>query len=282
MIRYKLLWYFLMGVSLAMLLLYCVLWWQKYQHMTTITFLNVGSGDAILISQGMNQVLIDSGRNGNDVLAQLGRQIPFWDRTIEVLIATHPDADHIGGFASVIEAYSIPFFLFTGSESDTETSLLLQQMLEKYHVQKKKVFRGTTIRFPVGGELVVEYPLTELPAIIPETNMGSIVSRFVFRETDILLTGDLAREETVLPDIASADILKIAHHGSKYSTSDIFLERVRPYEAIISVGKNNYGHPSPDVIERLIRHNILIRRTDLMGSIRYRCTEAIGGCVIDE
>lgn len=255
-------------------------WWQSYQETTAVTFLSVGEGDAILISQGANQILIDGGRSGKNLLSRVGRQMPFWDRMVEIVIATHPDADHIGGFPELLSAYDVGVFLYTGAESDTAISALLRQSLETHHTRVLKIFRGGNIRLPYGGELAIEYPLAPLPAEMKETNAGSIVSRFTFGATQILLTADLPSEETVLPDIRPADILKVSHHGSKYSTSAAFLDLVQPKAAVISVGKNSYGHPSPDVLARLAERGIVVRRTDTEGDIRYRCTRELARCVL--
>lgn len=267
-------------VLLAVFLAVFIFWWRVYQTATTVTFFNVGEGDAIFISQGSNQILIDGGRSGRELLARVGRQMPFWDRTVETIIATHPDADHIGGFAALLPAYDARTFLYTGAESDTETFQLLKKALAGRGVKMSQIFRGGHIRLPYGGELAIEYPMTPLPAAMRETNTGSIVSRFTYGATEILLTGDLPSEETVLPDIRPADILKVAHHGSRYSTSDAFLDILRPQEAVISVGKNSYGHPSPDVLERLKERGIAIRRTDIDGDVSYNCTLELAHCVL--
>lgn len=267
------------GFVLVILFAGFLSWWQAYQETMTVTFLNVGEGDAILIAQGSNQVLIDGGRSGKDLLARLGRQMPFWDRTVEIIIATHPDADHIGGFSTLLKSYRVPLFLYTGAESDTETFRVFKQSLLTYRTEIGTVFRGGRIQFPYGGELVAKYPLTPLPTEMKETNAGSIVLSLTFGETEMLFTGDLPNEEQVLPDISPADILKVAHHGSKYSTSAAFLDLVQPKESVISVGKNSYGHPSPDVLGRLRERGILIRRTDTDGDVEYRCTAKRGGCL---
>lgn len=258
-----------------------IFWLEKYQRETTVTFLSVGEGDAILISQGSNQVLIDGGRTSKELLARLGRHLPFWDRNIETVIATHPDADHIGGFAGLFFAYHVKQFLYTGAESKTQDFMLLQKALSENNLPPLKIFRGGSIKFPQGGELSIEYPLTPLAADTAETktNDGSIMARFTYGDMRMLFTGDLPNEESVLPDLNPADILKVAHHGSRYSTSSIFLDQIRPKEAIISVGKNMYGHPSPDVLQRLKDHNAIIRRTDTDGDISYRCTQELSRCV---
>lgn len=249
------------------------------QKNTEVVFLNVGEGDAILFSQGSNQILIDSGRNGKDLLARLGRHIPFWDRTIETIIATHPDADHIGGFASLLGAYHVKQFLYTGAESTTDTYTLLKKALVNNRVDIEKVFRGSTLALPDGGTLSIEYPETTLPTETAEANKGSIVARFTYGATQMLFTGDLPSEETVLTSEQPVDVLKVAHHGSRYSTSTQFLDEINPKEAVISVGKNMYGHPSPDTLKRLQEHNVIIHRTDTDGDVSYECTQALGKCV---
>lgn len=266
-------------VLIAVLLTWSIFWLRSYRETTEVVFLNVGEGDAILISQGSNQVLIDGGRSGKELLARVGRHIPFWDRTIETVIATHPDADHIGGFPALLSSYRVRNLLYTGAESDTETFSLVWKALENNRVRVSKIFRGGSVRFPYGGELAIEYPLAPLPPEMKDTNSGSIVGRFTFGATQILLTGDLPNEASVLPDIQEADILKVAHHGSRYSTSADFLDLLKPKEAIISVGKNSYGHPSPDVLGRLAQRDIVIRRTDTDGDVTYLCTQELARCV---
>lgn len=282
MSRRKIYFSFAALILLAVFFAAFIFWWRQYQTITTITFLDVGEGDAILISQGSNQILIDGGRRGKDLLARVGRRMPFWDRTVEVVIATHPDADHIGGFAALLSAYDVQTFLYTGAESDTETFSLLKKVIAERNVKTLKIFRGGSIKFPRGGELVIEYPLSPLPAEVKETNNGSIVSRFTYGETETLFTGDLPSEETALSDTQPADILKVAHHGSKYSTSAAFLDLLKPKEAVISVGKNSYGHPSPDVLERLKERGIVIKRTDTEGDVSYRCTLELARCVLSQ
>lgn len=249
--------------------------WQLslFERQTEVVFLNVGQGDAILISQGKNQILIDGGRTGKELLAQIGRFVPFWDRNIELVIATHPDADHIGGLSVLLRTYQVDHVLTTGAESDTETSRLFQEAAAATRFGLTTVFQGTQITLPSGGELFIEYPLTALPKETSDTNEGSIVARFVYGETSFLLTGDLPHEETVLLDEQPVTVLKAAHHGSKYSTSEAFLDLVQPKEAIISVGKNSYGHPDSGVLERLQKRGITVHRTDEEGPLRYQCLE---------
>ncbi len=244
------------------------------EQRTEVVFLNVGQGDAILITQGKYQVLIDGGRTSKELLARLGRQVPFWDRKIEVVIATHPDADHIGGLPAVFRSYQVDHVLTTGATSETETSRQFQEATRTHTGQDpERIFRGGKIVFPKGGELVIEYPLAPISTRASEgdTNEGSVVARFTYGETSFLFTGDLPREETFLPDESAVTVLKVAHHGSKYSSSDQFLTSIHPQEAVISVGKNSYGHPDQGVLERLRQRGAAIHRTDEEGDVLYRC-----------
>lgn len=263
-------------VLISLALMGALFFWHLriIEQRTEIVFLNVGQGDAILISQGRYQVLIDGGRSSKELLGRLGRHVPFWDRKIEVVMATHPDADHIGGLPALLRTYRVDHVLTTGAESETETSRLFQEAAVKaLGHQPTPVFRGAKITFPQGGELLVEYPRQTIAGIVPDTdtNAGSIVARFTYGETSFLLTGDLPREETVLPDEAPVTVLKAAHHGSKYSTSEAFLRLVQPKEVVISVGKNSYGHPAPDVLDRLRAFGSIIHRTDEEGDVSYSC-----------
>lgn len=240
---------------------------------TRVVFLSVGQGDAILISQGMNQILVDGGRDGRRLLSRIGRYVPFYDRTIELLIPTHPDADHVGGLSALLERYQVVMAADTGARTDTKSAFLFYRDLEREGARIIPALRGTVLDLPEGGRLSFLYPYAPLPADVPETNEGSVVARFEFGETSFLLAGDLPDEEQFIPDIGPSAILKVAHHGSQYSTSDAFLDLVQPDEAVISVGENSYGHPHASVLARLSAHGAAIRRTDTDGDIVYTCRE---------
>lgn len=259
---------------LALLVLACGLWLYVIRvnaGETRIVFLAVGQGDAILISQGMNQIVIDGGRDGQLLLSRLGRYMPFYDRTIEVLIPTHPDADHVGGLSALLARYQVKTVLDTGARTDTKSAFLFYHDLEREGTASIPAVRGTTVTLPHGGKLTILFPNALLPSDVPETNEGSVVARFEFDETSFLFTGDLPDEEQFIRDLVPVDVLKVAHHGSQYSTSVDLLGLVQPREAIISVGKNTYGHPHPLVLERLQTHRVAVFRTDTDGDILYRC-----------
>ncbi len=188
------------------------------------------------------------------------------------MIATHPDADHIGGLSSVVRRYRVGHFLSNGATSESGVFADLNRSLEQSSDTERAVLGvGSKLFFPGGAELEVLFPVAGSAAAIGETNDGSIVARLEYGQASFLLTGDLPHEETVLPDIEPARVLKVAHHGSKYSTSDAWLARVRPEVAIISVGKNRYGHPADEVLGRLKAVGTEVLRTDEIGNIAYRC-----------
>ncbi len=257
-------------------LLGLLVWWQQVAlRSTSVTFLDVGQGDAILIQQGHNQILIDGGKDSRQLVTELGRHMPFWDRTIEVVMPTHPDADHIGGLAGAARVYRVRQVLYTGATSETDFYKNFTREMEQ-HVPRdrwQKISRGTKLHLPNGGLLTVLYPTRTFTAVQKDedANAGSLVIRFEYGETSFLLTGDLPREEFALGKIAPVTVLKAAHHGSRFSTSDAFVDMVQPKEAIISVGPNTYGHPHPSVMERLQKRGVRIHRTDEEGSITYQC-----------
>lgn len=242
-----------------------------------VVFLDVGQGDAILISRGSNQVLIDGGRSGATLLAGIARHVPFWDRTIETVIATHPDADHIGGFPELFSRYRVRTYLDNGTRSESRVFSLLETRRDESDAETMLARRDLTVSFPDGGTLTVLYPNGQTG--FPDANTGSVVSRFSFGETDFLLTGDLPKEERYFPDPGTADVLKVSHHGSKHSTSETFLRLVSPKEAVVSVGPNSYGHPDTEVLARLSMIGTTVRRTDRFGDIVYRCLPSEARCV---
>jgi len=248
-----------------------------------VFFLDVGQGDATLIMQGSNQILIDGGPSGQILLEKLGKYIPFWDREIEMVIATHPDQDHIEGLVDVLKNYKVDALMETQAQSESQVYKKLEEIMVGKNIAKIEGRAGAKIKLDQ-AELNILSPQDQLPVeVVKDTNMYSIVAKLVFGQNSFLFTGDLpSTEELKLiqdgTDL-SAKVLKVGHHGSKYSTSNEFLEKVRPDWAIISVGKNNrYGHPSSDVLDRLRTHKINIVRTDEKGDITYKCQNLNAKC----
>ncbi len=244
---------------------------QRGSGLLTVSFLDIGEGDSILIDDSFgNQILIDSG-DGKKILEVLDRNMPVYDKKIELAILTHPDADHIGGFFNVIGAYEIGEFLYTGVKKDSRTYNNLLALINKEKINLEIAMKGQDIALANGADLYIFYPDKNLEGFeSKDSNNYSVIAKLIFGKFSLLLTGDAARKlEVHLLNSnlnLSSTVLKVGHHGSKYSTHPLFLIRVNPKIAVISVGKNNYGHPAPEILERL--SNILTFRTDLSGDIK--------------
>lgn len=240
----------------------------------TVAFLDVGQGDAIFIeSPTGKQILIDAGPN-KKVLRELAEQMPFYDRTIDILIASHPDADHIGGFPAVFDAYEIGEYLNSGVVCETALCSELDIDIEKEGIQKEILTRGQVIDLGDGVYLEILFP--DRDATNFETNVASLVIKLVYGDTSFLLTGDSPQEiEDYLVSLNSfnldVDVLKLGHHGSKTSSSEFFIGYTSPEFVVISVGKDNrYGHPHQEVLDLLEKFEVNILRTDEDGTIVIR------------
>lgn len=248
-----------------------------------VLFFDVGQGDSILIYRGSYQILIDGGPNGEAVLEKLGRSLPFWDRRIEVVIATHPDADHLSGLVDVLERYKVNLVIDSGMESDSQVYKKFEEVIREKGIRKELGREGEKIRI---GEAVLEIMSPKAGfsgGKVKDTNRESIVSRLTFGVNSFLFMADapIEKENELLskyPDL-KARILKAGHHGSKYSSGEEFLGKVKPEEVILSVGKNNrYGHPALETLERLGKSGAMILRTDEIGNIVYVCQETGTPC----
>lgn len=273
----KLIYSILLALFLCAIILFLALSLNARKNGLQIVFLNVGQGDAILISQGSTQTLIDGGKDGKLILEKLARYVPFWDRTIENVILTHPDQDHLGGLIEVAKTYQIKTVLETADRNDSQADKYWEQLISEKNIEKIDAKKGVTLKFPQGGEMKVLYPIESINDQSKEdTNSTSVITKLEYGSNKFLFTGDFptAVDKTLFESgqNLAADVLKISHHGSKYATSEEFLEKTNPKVAIISVGKNNsYGHPSVEVLQRLRTHGIEILRTDEMGDIVYEC-----------
>lgn len=228
--------------------------------------LDVGQGDAIFIeTPSKNQILIDGGPD-RSVLKELGEVMPFYDRTIDLVILTHPNLDHVAGLVEVLRNYEVGMYMDTG---DTY-SLAQYEELKRVMAEKKIPYvlarRGTKFILDKGVELLIFHP--EKLAKVSDPNQNSIIAKLSFGETDFLLTGDAEKGEELRlvtsGDDLESEVLKVGHHGSKTSSNPLFLEKVKPDYALISVGRQNrYGHPNDEVLETLLATGAIIFRTDV-------------------
>ena len=243
-----------------------------------VAFLDVGQGDAIYIeAPNGKQMLVDGGPD-DSVLAELAQVMPFGDQSIDLVLATHTDADHIGGLSSVIEQYDVSHIIENGSSSSTRVFQNLENTIEKNNLERVIARRGTRIildkEFNIYFDIL--FPDRDV-SNFTESNDGSIVGKLVYGQESFLLTGDatkytenlIMRNET--PDTLHSQVLKLGHHGSHTSSTQLFLEKVNPEIAIISAGKNNrYGHPHKDVLNVLERLGIPYFATYQEGTIIFK------------
>ncbi len=227
---------------------------------------NVGQGDATLATYQNFQILTDGGPN-NKVLGCLSKYMPFWDKKIEAVILTHPQLDHFGGLVEVLKRYQVEKFFVNGSDSGSSG----------YEALKKEV--GGTINLEKGT--VIRVGLISLEVFNPEEpisgekiadiNDQAIVSLLKFGNFKAILTSDVSKEKLIEivqnNSIGPVNYIKISHHGSKTGTSLELLNLLQPQMAVISVGRNSYGHPNEEVLRLLNDKKINFFRTDENGDI---------------
>ena len=259
---------FLLGASFTATLLL-----NEVSSSAKVAFLDVGQGDAVFFQtkQG-HQILVDGGPDAT-VLSMLGEVMPFWDKTIDLVVLSHPDADHITGLVSVFERYEVESVLWTGRTKETRVFEAFMDVVTKEGAKEIIATAGQYITFgDSGAVLEILYPFLKTDIEKGASNETSIIARFVQGDSSVMLTGDTTKKiEKLVVDAGNniqSDILKIAHHGSRTSSSIEFLEAVNPKIAVISVGKDNrYGHPTEEVLARLTEYGIKVQRTDQNGIV---------------
>lgn len=249
-----------------------------------LIFCDVGQGDAILAIKGSTQILIDGGPS-EKVLGCLSKHLPFWDRDLELVIFTHPEFDHLTGLVPVIERYNVKQIIGNSLLTDTGVFGKFRQEVITKRIPVYSPKTGDKIKIgslsvlilwpnsKLGDEIVwqknSEPQVLGLSNYTGNFNETAIVTELEYGDFEALLTGDIGvKQEQEIKTLKPVEVLKVAHHGSKYSTSKEFLEQVKPSLVVISVGASNrYGHPTTEVLERLKEVGAKVRRTDLDGEI---------------
>lgn len=256
---------------------------ERNQERVYIDFLDIGQGDAMLVTfPNKQQMLVDCSIDAR-ILEALGRHMPFYDHKIDYLVVTHPDKDHYGGCIDVLDRFDVGKIIWNGQDklASEEWSLLKDRMIKEGAEiivppeVTELTIASTTIRFLFPDHA---FDLLSRDGIVGlgDSNNGSIVLYLQYGETTALLMGDAERPlEEYLVDtygtILDVDILKVGHHGSLTSSDQAFLDRVTPEHAVISSGRDNpYGHPSYRILRRLERAGAVIWRTDLVGDISLK------------
>ncbi len=248
-----------------------------------VSFLDVGQGDAILIQRGSQQVLVDGGPSPQAINLALGQEMPFWDRTIDLVVLTHPHADHLTGLVAVLNRYRVKQVIYSDLEYDSPLYAEWRDIydewldiIEEKNIGQIPVWAGQQINL---GEVVIEV-LNPGESLLTDTesdiNNNSVVTRLSMGKVSFLLTADIQNEaelELITRRAGlNSTVLKVAHHGSATSTTAGFLAVVNPRLAVISVGEDNsFGHPSREVVVRLEQklREENIYRTDEHGTIEF-------------
>lgn len=248
---------------------------QKPDGFLHIYFLNIGQGDSIFIKTPTGKNILVDGGPGKTVLSELKGVLPSFNASFDYVISTHPDRDHLEGLISVVEKYKVNKIIFTGASN--KKANLSELFLKKIHEKNIPIVIGEDdhdIMTDDGVFIDILFPFTAAFNVKKNTNNASIVAKVIYGENEILFTGDMeaAVEEKLLENNidVDAEILKVAHHGSKTSTTETFLKKVSPEWSVISVGKDNsYHHPHPSVLNRLKMYGGKTLRTDTDGRIEF-------------
>jgi competence protein ComEC len=243
---------------------------------TLVHILDVGQGDSILlVSPSGKQVLVDGGPDLS-ALSLIAQHMPFFDRSIDLLVLTHPNLDHLASLPQLLSRYRVARVLLTGVDFESDIYDEFLALLDEMDIALLTPDPMIDIDFGDGLTFDVVWPRDTLwGKPTKDENNTSIVLRAITGSRSILLTGDMEEKEEREILASGADIrstyLKVAHHGSKTSTSTGFLLAVDPELAVISVGaKNSYGHPHSVILERFRHFGIPVRTTAQEGTVTLR------------
>lgn len=240
----------------------------------TVSFLAVGQGDAILIeTPDGKELLVDGGRD-SAVIRELSKRRGLLDREIDMVVATHPDLDHVAGLVDVLGRYVVDTILMTENEGGSSAAQAFKEAAEAEGAEIIYADAGHVLPLGEAVSLQIFAPAGDESQL--ESNAASIVLRVVYGDVSFMLTGDAPMEiENYLVKTyglqLESDVLKLGHHGSKTSTSDDWLDMVAPQYAVVSAGiDNRYGHPHQEVMQRVFKRNIETSHTGTDGTVVFQ------------
>ncbi|MBI5452548.1 hypothetical protein HY945_03730 [Candidatus Gottesmanbacteria bacterium] len=298
--------YFFLGIFIGIILLISYLFTLPDGKLH-IVFCNVGQGDAAYIRAPNNQDMLIDGGPDDKVLTCLGKNMAFYDRTIDIVLLTHPQKDHLQGLLSVIQRYNVKYFVIGVEGNETEGYKKLITLLKERKIPIKNLYTGDQFAFgkvkfsvlwpeknwvashtkeqvAIKTPRMVAPPKAGTPPMVKESegvvlglstdtelNDFSYFLDLKYGSFSVLFPGDgdihIQRDVMKTNSLSRVDVLKFPHHGSKTGILSEFLDVIKPKLAIISVGKNSYGHPTNEAMELLSRRAIELKRTDREGDI---------------
>lgn len=278
--------YLASGIATGLLLVFNFLWSlpDGKLHMTVCA---VGQGDAVYIRfPDGRDMLIDGGPDAS-VLKCLGSHMPFWDRALDIVVLTHPEKDHLQGLIPVLERYRVGYIVRSDITNSSEGFSRFLSLVRAKRIAERLVVSGDGIRvgsvdlavlWPSAGQVAMMQPSSGDGAVLGaqsssvQRNDGSVVLRLRYGTYDAVFPGDADyhvasqyAESAVSDD--TVELLKVPHHGSKTGMTPEYLDVLKPKLAVISVGKNTYGHPAPEILRMLADHMVRVLRTDQSGDI---------------
>jgi beta-lactamase superfamily II metal-dependent hydrolase len=265
---------FIIVILLVSLISICL----TVSHITTpelhVSFLDVGQGDAILVQTPSGKTMLIDGGPTNTILERVADNVSYFDNDIDVIVATHPDADHITGLIPILEKYKISTVLVSSAEGSTKIFDDLTSHINNEHADVHVAHTGDLIDFHDGVTAKILYPDKNYVAKKNDTNDASISLVLTYGDESFLLTGDLpsVEESKLIGDYlpSHVTVYKAGHHGSKYSSGEQLLSYIKPEYVVVSAGKDNkYGHPNPEAILRLEKYSKEIISTINRGTISF-------------
>lgn len=241
-----------------------------------VHFLDVGQGDSILIETIDDQYLLIDGGDRDIVISELDEILPFWERKIDIVVCTHSDSDHASGLIEVLDRYEVEVLFVSDLNDNHSNNILLKDMAKRNDIEVYELQAYDDI---IIGELKLQTLWPEKEKLVENVNDNSVVLYGEYKEYDFILTADIGKEQEkfILENGFNRDIdmIKVGHHGSDTSTSQRFIELLRPELAIISCGLGNkFGHPDKEVIQRLKEGEVKILRTDIHGRVETVYSES--------
>lgn len=264
-------------IILVVGILYVVYHRNHKSNILTVAFLDIGQGDAIYIeAPNSKQILVDAGP-GPIVLQKLAQIMPFADRSIDMLVVTNPDKDHIAGFVDVLEKYKVGYILEPGTPKDTLIYKKLEEEITTHNVKKDLARRGMHVVLDKEKNIYFDILFPDRDVSTWSPNDGSIVGKLIYGSESFMLMGDATKgtENLVIKNenesSLRSQVLKLGHHGSRTSSSNEWLKVVHPDVAIISAGLHNrYGHPHQEVLDSLTSLHIPYLATYQKGNIVFK------------